>query len=82
LQAELRQARIELDAEKETPASNCRAIADAHLIGAQSGRQAAFEAVERWLEPLAGVDSEHAAAILQALPGCIRRLAELEGVTW
>jgi hypothetical protein len=81
LQAELRQARIEIDAEKEAPANNCRAIAEGHLIGAQNGRQAAFEAVERWLEPLAAVDSEHAAAVLQALPGCIRKLAELEGVT-
>jgi chromosome segregation ATPase len=77
-----RQAQIDLDAERETPAANCRAVVDAHLIGAQTGRQAAFEAVERWLEPLSGVDSEHAAAVLQALPGCIRKLAELEGVTW
>jgi uncharacterized coiled-coil DUF342 family protein len=76
-----RQAQIDLDAERETPAANCRAVVDAHLIGAQTGRQAAFEAVERWLEPLAAVDSEHAAAVLQALPGCIRKLAELEGVT-
>jgi hypothetical protein len=82
LTAELRQAQIDLDAERETSAANRRAIAEGHLIGAQTGRQAAFEAVERWLEPLAGVDSEHAAAVLQALPGCIRKLAELEGVTW
>jgi hypothetical protein len=80
-EAQVRELRIELDAEGETPANNRRAIAEGHLIGAQTGRQAAFEAVERWLEPLSGVDSEHAAAVLQALPGCIRKLAELEGVT-
>jgi chromosome segregation ATPase len=81
LERELRDARIALDAEGETPATNRRAIADAHLVGAQTGRQAAFEAVERWVEVLDGVDSELAAAVLQALPGCIRRLAEREGVT-
>jgi outer membrane murein-binding lipoprotein Lpp len=78
LQTELRQARIEIDAAAQDPGEAAKDAA--HEQGFDRGQAWAFSAVHSWVRPLAGADSEDAVLLLQALPGCIRRLAGCEGV--
>jgi predicted RNase H-like HicB family nuclease len=79
LQRELRDARIEIDAAAQDPGEAAKDAA--HEQGFDRGQAWAFSAVHSWVRPLVGASPDDAAGLLQALPGCIRRLAEREGVT-
>jgi uncharacterized coiled-coil DUF342 family protein len=49
--------------------------------GFSDGKTWAFREVHHWLRPFVGANPEDAAALLDAVPGLVKRLAECEGVT-
>jgi hypothetical protein len=79
LQRELQQARIDLEAERQVPRSEI-AIGDATFAGFTKGKAWAFREVCDWLRPFVGADAKDAAALLDAVPGLVKRLAQCEGV--
>jgi hypothetical protein len=79
LQAELQQARIDLEAERQVPRSEI-SINDAAVAGFTKGKVWAFREVCDWLRPFVGANPEDAAALLDAVPGLVKRLAQCEGV--
>jgi hypothetical protein len=79
LQRELQQARIDLEAERQVPRSEI-AISDAAFAGFTKGKAWAFREVCDWLRPFVGADAKDAAALLDAVPGLVKRLAQCEGV--
>jgi seryl-tRNA synthetase len=79
LQRELHQARIDLEAERQVPRSEI-AISDAAFAGFNKGKTWAFREVCDWLRPFVGADAKDAAALLDAVPGLVKRLAQCEGV--
>jgi seryl-tRNA synthetase len=53
----------------------------AYPQGFSDGKTWAFREVQHWLRPFVGAGAEDAAALLDAVPGLVKRLAECEGVT-
>jgi prefoldin subunit 5 len=54
--------------------------ASAYPQGFSDGKAWAFREVHHWLRPFVGANPEDAAALLDAVPGLVKRLAECEGV--
>jgi uncharacterized coiled-coil DUF342 family protein len=79
LQRELQQARIDLEAERQVVPGEI-AINDAAFSGFNKGKTWAFREVHNWLRPFAGAGAKDAAALLDAVPGLVKRLAQCEGV--
>jgi seryl-tRNA synthetase len=70
----------ELQAEAVAKHNRDFAIAEAHAKGVTEGKTAAYREVHHWLRPFAGAYPHEPAALLDAMPGLIKRMAECEGV--
>jgi chromosome segregation ATPase len=72
----------ELQAEVVAKHNSDIAITDAYAKGLSDGKTWAFREVHHWLRPFHGLyPCDEPAALLDAVPGLVKRLAECEGVT-
>jgi chromosome segregation ATPase len=72
---------LQAEVERRAQPDNDVAVVAAHLKGVRDGKGLAFREVHNWLRPFVGAGAEDAAALLDAVPGLVKRLAECEGVT-